>query len=86
MSEGSKERANTSTLAPALKLQQITLWTNMPDGRGDGATSPALVKARERSPYGEEYVQRLFVLAVPGLDKTWYSATKATQGTDLSPD
>lgn len=81
-----KERANIHTLAPALKLPQITLWTNMPDRWGDGRTSPALVKMHERSPYGREYVQRLFVLAAPGLDNTWYSATKATQGTDLLPD
>lgn len=81
-----KARANTHTLAPALKPPRITPWTNMPDRRGDGGTSLALVKMHDRSPYGQEYVQRLFVLAAPGLDKTRYSATKATQGTDLSPD
>lgn len=48
--------------------------------------SLALVKMHERSPYGEEYVQKLFVLATPGLDKTWYSAAKATQWTDLLSD
>lgn len=78
-----KERANIHTLAPALKPPQITPWTNMPDRRGDGRTSPAFVKMHERSPYGREYVQRLFVHVAPGLDKTWYSATKATQGADL---
>ncbi len=44
-----KERANIHTLAPALKPPEITPWTNIPDRRGDGRTSPALVKMHERS-------------------------------------
>lgn len=63
-----KEQANIHTLAPALKPPPITAWINMNDSRGDGRTSPSLVKMHERSPYGREYVQRLFVLA--GLHKT----------------